>query len=247
MSTETEDLRVKFNRNLHHDGREQSEVEILEDEEQISHHGLQQTEKQKLKNLQAKRRNCFRVLKLFLGVFYFLILAGLMTRYILSLENNKMNNDYNQLRTELSVINKTLLDEIKELKNKIEGKQCPETWMRFGKSCYFKSTKGRTWADSRSFCQFKGADLLFINSKEEQEFVSKLTPNQESWIGLYVGWSLQKYEWEWEWVDGSSLTETFWDETFSESPYYNNAVFLSTEGKWKRQYYSTYRTWICEK
>ncbi|XP_024154054.1 CD209 antigen-like protein E [Oryzias melastigma] len=248
MSTETEDLRVKFNRNLHHDGREQSEVEILEDEDQISDHGLQQTEKQKLKNLQVKRRNCFRVLKLFLGVFYFLILAGLMTRHLLlSLENNKTKNSYNQLQTELSVINKTLLDESNQLKTEIEGKRCPKTWIRFGCSCYFKSTEERTWYESRSFCQDKGSYLLVINSREEQEFVSKLNPNKESWIGLNALWSSQKNKSEWKWVDGSPLTETFWDETFPKDPNNYNAVFLSTEGKWKEQFHATYKNWICEK
>ncbi|XP_024154047.1 oxidized low-density lipoprotein receptor 1 [Oryzias melastigma] len=146
------------------------------------------------------------------------------------------------------VINKTLLDETKVLKNKSEGKQYPELWMKFGSSCYYKSTEERTWPDSRSFCQFVGADLLVINSKEEQEFVSKMNPNKESWIGLYVEWSLQKSEWKWEWLDGSPLTETFWDETFPKDPknYYDFPV-LSTEGKWKVQNYSTNKNWICEK
>ncbi|XP_020556529.1 CD209 antigen-like protein 2 isoform X2 [Oryzias latipes] len=166
MSTQTEaaaDWRVKFSRNLHPDGREQSEVEMLDDEEQHSDHGLQQTENQKQKNLQAERRNCFRVFKFSLGVFYFLILAGLMTRYLLvSLEKNR-------LKTELSGINKTLLDEIKQLKNQVEEKRCPDVWRRFGSSCYYKSTEKRNWYGSRSFCQDEGSDLVVVNSKEEQQ------------------------------------------------------------------------------
>ncbi|RVE67082.1 hypothetical protein OJAV_G00113660 [Oryzias javanicus] len=247
MSTETEaaaDLRVKFNRNLHQDGREQSEVEMIEDEDQISDHGLQQTDKQKQQKLQAERRNWFRVLKLSLGVFFFLFLAGLMTHYLLlSLENNKIN-DYNHLLTELTVINKTLIDETNQLKNKIEGQRCPELWMRFRSSCYYKSIERKTWTDSRSFCLYEGADLLVINSREEQEFVFKLTPNKESWIGLSV---YSSYPYGWRWVNGSPLTETFWDETLSRPSSNNYAVVLSDEGKVTQQYNTYIRNWICEK
>ncbi|XP_023815529.1 CD209 antigen-like protein D isoform X3 [Oryzias latipes] len=183
MSTQTEaaaDWRVKFSRNLHPDGSEQSEVEMLDDEEQHSDHGLQQTGNQKQKNLQAERRNCFRVFKFSLGVFCFLILAGLMTRHLLvSLEKNRLKTSKNQLKisnnhlqTELSGINKTLWDEIKQLKNQIEvfeGKRCPERWMRFGCSCYYKSTEKKTWINSRDFCQKNGSDLVVVNSKEEQQ------------------------------------------------------------------------------
>ncbi|XP_023815528.1 CD209 antigen-like protein E isoform X2 [Oryzias latipes] len=259
MSTQTEaaaDWRVKFSRNLHPDGSEQSEVEMLDDEEQHSDHGLQQTGNQKQKNLQAERRNCFRVFKFSLGVFCFLILAGLMTRHLLvSLEKNRLKTSKNQLKisnnhlqTELSGINKTLWDEIKQLKNQIEEKRCPEGWKRFGNSCYYKSTEQKTWTDSRSFCQFVGSDLVVVNSKEEQEFVSTLNQNSESWIGLFAEGSPQKQKSEWKWVDGSPLTETFWDETISKDPYYNYyAVFLSADGKWTEKNKTYNKNWICEK
>ncbi|XP_023815472.1 CD209 antigen-like protein A isoform X5 [Oryzias latipes] len=269
MSTQTEaaaDWRGKFSRNLHPDGREQSEVEMLDDEEQHSDHGLQQTGNQKQKNLQAERRNCFRVFKFSLGVFCFLILAGLMTRCInktlldeiKQLKNqiedmvvyiNNLQMEVKKLKNHFEGINKTLLDEIKQLKNQIEvfeGQWCPEGWKRFGRSCYYKSTEERNWFDSRDFCQFVGSDLVVVNSKEEQEFVSTLNQKEESWIGLFAGWSVQKYEWKW--VDGSPLTETFWDERISKDPDYNNAVSLSADGKWTRQdQWNNYKNWICEK
>ena len=49
-----------------------------------------------------------------------------------------------------------------------EGKLCPEGWRRFGCSCYYKSTEKKTWSQSRRLCQERGADLVIINSKEEQ-------------------------------------------------------------------------------
>uniref|UniRef100_A0A3P9DPR2 C-type lectin domain-containing protein n=1 Tax=Maylandia zebra TaxID=106582 RepID=A0A3P9DPR2_9CICH len=47
-------------------------------------------------------------------------------------------------------------------------RKCPEGWTRFGSKFYFKSTENKTWSDSRRACQDKGADLVMINSKEEQ-------------------------------------------------------------------------------
>uniref|UniRef100_A0A3P9KTU4 C-type lectin domain-containing protein n=1 Tax=Oryzias latipes TaxID=8090 RepID=A0A3P9KTU4_ORYLA len=63
-----------------------------------------------------------------------------------------------------------------------EGKRCPDSWMRFGCSCYYKSTEKKTWNESRSFCQENGSDLVVLNSKEEQVGVFTLVPSTESWI-----------------------------------------------------------------
>ncbi|KAL3984440.1 MFS transporter (organic anion transporter) [Sarotherodon galilaeus] len=84
--------------------------------------------------------------------------------------------------------------------------KCPDRWTRFGSSCYFKSTERKTWSDSRRDCQDKGADLVMINSKEEQEFINELNMRGESWIGLRAKQSSSGSKWEW--VDGSALTQT---------------------------------------
>uniref|UniRef100_A0A8C7X2M1 C-type lectin domain-containing protein n=1 Tax=Oryzias sinensis TaxID=183150 RepID=A0A8C7X2M1_9TELE len=118
-------------------------------------------------------------------------------------------------------------------------------WMRIGCSCYYKSTEERDWHDSRDFCEDKGSDLVVVNSKEEQEFVSTLNQKAESWIGLFTEESSDNYVWKW--VDGSPLTKTFWDEKSSKDAKYNNAVSLSADGKWKQQNRGNNKNWICEK
>ncbi|XP_023815500.1 asialoglycoprotein receptor 1 isoform X2 [Oryzias latipes] len=164
---------------------------------------------------------------------------------LVSLENNRLKTRNNHLQTELSGINKTLLDEIKQLKNQIEvfkGNRCPEGWKRIGCNCYYKSTEEKDWHDSRDFCKDEGSDLVVVNSKEEQEFVSALNQKAESWIGLFAEESSDNYEWKW--VDGSPLTETFWDEKSSKDAKSNNAVFLSADGKWKQQNRGNNKNWI---
>ncbi|XP_076735421.1 uncharacterized protein LOC112430194 [Maylandia zebra] len=145
---------------------------------------------------------------------------------------------------ELSKNHSQLQEEVKKLKEKIEGK-CPDRWMRFGSSCYFKSTESETWSESRRACQDKGADLVMINSKEEQEFVNELNLRGESWIGLEAKWTSGGYKWEW--VDGSALTERFWG-TGSSDPYSGYyGVCCDRDGKWIWSYYPNSMTFICEK
>ncbi|XP_076735436.1 uncharacterized protein LOC143412306 isoform X1 [Maylandia zebra] len=95
------------------------------------------------KKLPAVKRSRFRAVEVKLVVLYLLILAGITTRYIL-----------------VSLEKEQLKDEMEE--------KCPDRWTRFGSSCYFKSTEAKHWQESRRACQDKGADLVMINSKEEQ-------------------------------------------------------------------------------
>ncbi|XP_023815514.1 CD209 antigen-like protein E isoform X2 [Oryzias latipes] len=172
-----------------------------------------------------------------------IILSSYMVVYI-----NNLQMEVKELKKHAEGSNKTFSDEIKKLKNRIEvfeGQWCLEGWKRFGRSCYYKSTEERDWHDSRDFCLDEGSYLVVVNSKEEQEFVSTLNQNATSWIGLFAV-SSQKSEWFW--VDGSPLTETFWEEKSSKDPYqFHYAVSLSTDGKWTRLNKGNNKNWICEK
>ncbi|XP_026205615.1 C-type lectin domain family 12 member B-like isoform X2 [Anabas testudineus] len=175
---------------------------------------------------------------------------------------NNLSHRYNQSQTEMKQLQEQITVSLEKelnkfnnlsknyqlLQDKRSGK-CPEGWTRFGCSCYFKSTEKKTWSESRTDCENRGSDLVMINSKEEQDFVSKLNNNEESWIGLWTKNGTTGLEWEW--VDGSQLTETFWATTDLKTPTVPSyAVCCDHQGKWKQRgqnikYY--YKTWICEK
>ncbi|XP_026011205.1 CD209 antigen-like protein E isoform X2 [Astatotilapia calliptera] len=258
MSTEiqsVEDFRVKYSRGSQEDGgvREQSEVEVLDDGEQHPDVGLQEADVHTEKKLPAVRRSWFRAFEVNLGVLYLLIVVGIMTRYALNksefnklhFKHNKLNHSYNELQTEhqeTKRLNSQLQEEVKKLKEKIEEK-CPEGWTRFGSSCYFKPTESKTWSDSRRACQDIGADLVMINSKEEQEFVSNF--RGESWIGLRANQTSGGYKWEW--VDGSALTERFLAERHGNPSYGYYGACCDDDGRWRGLYYSYSMTFICEK
>ncbi|XP_019205916.1 CD209 antigen-like protein D [Oreochromis niloticus] len=195
------DFRVIYSRRIHSDGRgrEHSEVEMLDDEDQHPDVELQDAEGSTQKKLAAVKRSFFSTLKVKLAVLYLLFLAGITTRYILvTLEKEQLQNKYNKLSNNYSFFQAQLVE------------KCPEGWMGFGSSCYFKSTERKHWHDSRTDCQDKGADLVIINSKEEQKFVSELSMRGESWIGLHaIQLTISgSWKWKWEWVNGALLTET---------------------------------------
>ncbi|XP_019206406.2 CD209 antigen-like protein A isoform X1 [Oreochromis niloticus] len=252
MSAEVQaaaDFRVKYSRRTHSDGREReySEVQMIDDGEQHPDVGLQEAGDDTQKKLPAGKRSSFRGFEVNLGVLYLLILAAITTRYALNksqlqdeLQDTKTN--LTQLQSSYDKLSKNhsqLQEEVKKLKEKIEGKWCPEEWTRFGSKFYFKSTERKTWSNSQKHCKTRGADLVMINSKEEQEFIRNMRGG--SWIGL-TGWN-----YEWEWVDGSALTQTFWAEGHGNPSSGSRGVCCDDSGRWTGSHYSESKTFICEK
>nr|XP_033479569.1 CD209 antigen-like protein C [Epinephelus lanceolatus] len=101
---------------------------------------------------------------------------------------------------------KTLTEERDELKRKLSNfaHYSNQGWVYFSSSFYYISSIKETWQDSRDDCVRRGADLMIINSEEEQEFTRKY--RQIMWIGL----TDRETEEVWKWVDGTLLTTSFW-------------------------------------
>ncbi|XP_047453844.1 C-type lectin domain family 7 member A-like isoform X2 [Mugil cephalus] len=92
-------------------------------------------------------------------------------------------------------------------------KSCLDGWVLFQSKCYLftKSEYHSGWKDwerSREDCSRRNADLVAIDSEEEQEFINNHTEeyrdkNHGYWIGL------TKDTWgSWTWADGRNLTVT---------------------------------------
>ncbi|CAI5686303.1 unnamed protein product [Oreochromis niloticus] len=176
----------------------------------------------KTKSPPPGQKGSFRCATLGLGVLYFLMLAGIIILSIrFTLGKNQLSNCSLQSN---------------------HSEKCPDRWTRFGNSFYFKFIENKTWYESRKLCQDKGADLVIINSKEEQEFINELNMRGESWIGLER--YSQKHEWKW--VDGSLLTEIFWAPGQKSEGYHIFGVCCDSDGRWRKSSYDE-KTFICEK
>ncbi|XP_053335470.1 CD209 antigen-like protein E [Clarias gariepinus] len=154
---------------------------------------------------------------------------------ILYTERDQLQTQYNNLTIEKKLLLRTFFVSYK--------------WTSFSSSIYFMSTeKKKNWTESRQDCRDKGADLLIINSTEEQEFISKQLNSSVYWIGL----SDRDTEGEWKWVDGTTLTTEFWgsgepsnssggkDEDCVEIYFYSNRYI------WNDNKCSESLHWICE-
>nr|XP_046274521.1 natural killer cells antigen CD94-like [Scatophagus argus] len=163
-------------------------------------------------------------------------LSILWEKYLLSKRYEKLQNSYDNLRNS---------HQLKETESHAEGNST--RWKRFRCSCYYKSSEMKSWMDSRRDCQSKGADLLIINSKDEQEFVSELSQHGASWIGLQAvksdGW---QEDVEWRWVDGSKPTYMAWHVGTNIRPVDGSRGYIGQQGTFQHTT-SGSKHWICEK
>ncbi|KAK2840213.1 hypothetical protein Q5P01_013953 [Channa striata] len=111
-------------------------------------------------------------------------------------------------RDQLNIRLITMTEELNRLQSLSKQKKtCPTGWRKFSCSCYFLSSVSGSWERGRDDCRAKGADLVVIDSDEEQTFVSGLT-QQSAWIGL----NDREREGTWKWIDDSPLIKTYWRE-----------------------------------
>ncbi|KAF3852323.1 hypothetical protein F7725_005678 [Dissostichus mawsoni] len=84
-------------------------------------------------------------------------------------------------------------------------------WKYFSGSLYTISSIAENWQESRDDCFQKGADLVIINSQEEQDYIASF--RKKVWIGL----TDRETEGRWKWVDGTPLTTSPGEEVMESA------------------------------
>ncbi|XP_070971762.1 fibronectin-like [Oncorhynchus clarkii lewisi] len=175
----------------------------------------------------------------------------------LTIERDQLQSSLNTRTTEIDKLKKSLntttmerdqlQKEIERLNWENKG-SCPEGWRRFGCSCYYLSTEKKSWEESRQDCLEREADLVIINSEEEQTFINGFKSVKYAWIGLTDSVT----EGTWKWVDGTPLTTPryWWSGEPGGGTYQNcgEIYYISSgQGVWRDLGCSFSQEWICEK
>ncbi|XP_036420140.1 CD209 antigen-like protein E, partial [Colossoma macropomum] len=157
-------------------------------------------------------------------------------------ERDQLKSSYQNL-TEDDHILQTKYDHLVKLTEK--------SWIKelktFGSSFYFFSPENKSWSESRQDCRKGGADLVIINSREEQMFFIDQKKDSSFWIGL----TDEDAENTWKWVDGQPLTDKFWRSNEpNDAGEEDCAIFTTadkdTERTWNDLSCSRRENWMCE-
>ncbi|CDQ94827.1 unnamed protein product [Oncorhynchus mykiss] len=123
----------------------------------------------------------------------------------LTKKRNQLQTSYNTLtkeRDQLQTSYNNLTEERDHLKEELNKQSCG--WNKFKSSLYYLSTEKKSWTESRQDCLGRGAHLVIINSKEEQEFIHE-------WSGcldIYLGFHDTNTEGVWEWINDGALDQS---------------------------------------
>ncbi|XP_060920099.1 CD209 antigen-like protein A [Labrus mixtus] len=107
------------------------------------------------------------------------------------------NNNVTKERDQLQTSNNNVTKERDQLQTNLNGQQ---GWTYFSGTFYYISSLKKSWQESRAGCLNRGADLIIVNSEEEQNFARSF--KQYPWMGLTDA----ETEGTWKWVDGTLLT-----------------------------------------
>nr|XP_035921890.1 CD209 antigen-like protein 2 isoform X2 [Halichoerus grypus] len=173
------------------------------------------------------------LLLLFISLGFFMLLVSTLVQVGVSQELTR--SDLEEILQQLTWMNVTLAGLCRP---------CPWKWELFQGSCYFFSQTQNIWKDAISACQNLRAQLVIINSTEEQKFLKSWNTrnNQRTWIGL----SDHHNEGSWKWVDNSPLQLSFWKEGEPNNHGDEDCVELYSDG-WNDNRCSAENFWTCQK
>nr|XP_046269400.1 uncharacterized protein LOC124072218 [Scatophagus argus] len=99
-------------------------------------------------------------------------------------------------------------------------RRCLPGWTWMNSLCYFFSDAlpRKTWQEAREFCVKQGADLAVTDTREKHLAVNELINNYQdssrpiAHSGFWIGLRDVDEEGTWKWLDGTRLTEGYWND-----------------------------------
>ncbi|XP_039993330.1 uncharacterized protein LOC120795454 [Xiphias gladius] len=143
--------------------------------------------------------------------------------------------------------------------------RCLSGWILLDSTCYFISYSEapavkKNWPDSRADCISRGADLVVIDNREEQKFVSdtiqnKKTSSKRSENGFWIGLTDIEEEGTWVWINNvTELEQRYWMDGEPNNIGHKGencgVAVYSSSNPWKTRFdgpcHGKKLHWICE-
>ncbi|XP_028737396.2 killer cell lectin-like receptor 2 isoform X1 [Peromyscus leucopus] len=111
--------------------------------------------------------------------------------------------DYNALKHDLDILNRTLNRCYQETKFVLDskqqrGKQVEGHWFCYGIKCYYFIIDNKRWNECEQKCRSCSLSLLRIDDDDELKFLQLQIKPKSYWIGLLYKTTTRK----WQWSDG---------------------------------------------
>ena len=179
-------------------------------------------------------------------------------------ENRLLRHEVQKMGVEVAATNRKMRAElasvamdIKKILQDAQGaknssKVCPSEFLHRNvrlKSCYFFSKTKRTWANARDDCIRRGAYLVEVESKEEDDFLRGIIM-PEGHANHWMGGNDLLREGQWVWhQSGKPLTYTNWSaQQPSNIPSGQDCLMYSTnDAQWNDVPCTHQHLYICEK
>ena len=109
---------------------------------------------------------------------------------------------------------------------------------------YYKVFEGRyTWHESKRKCESMGGHLVCMETKSENQFVTKLANNRELWLGG----TDEAEEGRWMWVTGAKIVYSSWYRTEpSNHGGKEHYLHIRRNGLWNDAPSNAKKGFICE-
>lgn len=149
------------------------------------------------------------ILQLLLAISFFIAFIIFFQKYSALLKEKKTLKELTHTAMECVQENLTIEEK--------DWSCCPKNWKPFGSNCYFISTVVKNWTESEKNCLGMKAHLLVINSKDEQDFITKNLYTQHAY---FIGLSDPEGKHQWQWVDQTQYSQsvTFWHSGEPSNP-----------------------------
>uniref|UniRef100_A0A8C8SAD1 C-type lectin domain-containing protein n=1 Tax=Pelusios castaneus TaxID=367368 RepID=A0A8C8SAD1_9SAUR len=77
---------------------------------------------------------------------------------------------------------------------------CPDSWVGYGRKCYYFSEAEGNWTYSQSNCSSLGASLAIVNTRKDLAFMMRHKGKPHRWIGLR-----KELRQPWKWTNGTEF------------------------------------------